>query len=108
MTRPHHSVYVVELDPAVRERVRLQRLNPDADPEKPCVYVGMTGLDPEERFENHRVGVRASPVVRDFGLRLLPELSEGLQNLTYELALRAEADLAAYLRQNGYFVAGGH
>jgi len=108
MTNPHHSVYVVELDPAVRERARLQRLNPDADPEKPCVYVGMTGLDPEERFENHKAGYRASPVVRDFGLRLLPELSEGLENLPYELALRAEADLAAYLRQNGYFVAGGH
>jgi len=108
MTNPHHSVYVVELDPAVRERVRLQRLNPDADPEKPCVYVGMTGLDPEERFENHKAGYRASPVVRDFGLRLLPELSEGLENLPYKLAVRAEADLAAYLRQNGYFVAGGH
>jgi len=108
MTNPHHSVYVVELDPAVRERARLQRLNPDADPEKPCVYVGMTGLDPEERFENHRAGYRASPVVRDFGVRLLPELCEGLENLPYELALRAEADLAAYLRQNGYFVAGGH
>ena len=46
-------------------------------------------------------------MVRDFGVRLLPELSEGLENLPYELALRAEADLAAYLRQNG-FVAGGH
>ena len=108
MTNPHHSVYVVELDPAVRERARLQRLNPDADPEKPCVYVGMTGLDPKERFENHRAGYRASSVVREFGIRLLPELSEGLSNLAYELALRAEADLAAYLRQNGYFVAGGH
>ncbi len=74
----------------------------------PCVYVGMTGLDPEERFENHKAGHRASPIVRDFGIRLLPELSEGLSNLPYELAVRAEEDLAAYLRQNGYFVAGGH
>ncbi len=105
---PHHCVYVVELDPAVRKRRKLQRLNPDSDPEKPCVYVGMTGLTPEERFENHKAGYRASPLVRDFGIRLLPELSEGLMNLTYELALRAEEDLAAYLRQNGYFVAGGH
>lgn len=105
---PHHSVYVVELDPAVRGRVKLQRENPDADPEKPCVYVGMTGLAPEERFENHKAGYKGSPVVRDFGIRLLPELSEGLENLPYDLAVRAEEDLAAYLRQNGYFVAGGH
>ena len=108
MTNPHYCVYVIELDAAVRQRRRLQRLNPDADPEMPCVYVGMTGLTPEERFENHKSGYRASSVVREFGIRLLPELSEGLSNLTYELALRAEADLAAYFRQNGYFVAGGH
>ena len=71
----HHCVYVVELDPEVRQRRKLQRLNFDADPEKPCVYVGMTGVTPEERFEQHRAGYRASRVVRDFGLRLRPDLS---------------------------------
>lgn len=107
-TNHHHSVYVVELDAAVRGKRKLQRLNPDSDPEKPCVYVGMTGLTPEERFENHKAGRKASPEVRDFGIQLLPEMSEGLNNMPYEEAVRAEADLAAYLRQNGYFVAGGH
>jgi hypothetical protein len=86
----HHYVYVVELDLAVRNRRGLQRLNPDADPEKPCVYVGMTGIAPEERFE-HKAGHRASRVVWDFGVRLRPELNPGLTDMTCALAARAEA-----------------
>lgn len=105
---PHHSVYLVELDPKVREKRKLQRLNPEADPGKLCLYVGMTGLTPEERFENHKADHKASPEVRDFGIRLLPEWTEDLNDLPYEEALEAEAHLAKILRQEGYFVAGGH
>jgi hypothetical protein len=42
----------------------------------PCVYVGMTGLPPGERFQNHKAGVKANRFVRDFGKGLLPELFE--------------------------------
>ncbi len=31
----------------------------------------MTGLTPEERFENHKTGVKAARVVRKFGVRLV-------------------------------------
>ena len=105
---PHHSVYLVELDPKVREKQKLQKLNPDADPSKLCLYVGMTGLTPEERFENHKADQKASPEVRDYGIRLLPEWTEDLNNLPYEEAVEAEAHLAKILRGEGYFVAGGH
>ena len=40
----HHSVYVILLDPAVLQHPSILRLNPNRDPAKPCVYVGMTGL----------------------------------------------------------------
>jgi len=40
----------------------------------PCLYVGMTGLTPEERFANHKAGTKAAAVVKRYGLRLLPEL----------------------------------
>jgi hypothetical protein len=33
--------------------LRLER-NPNRNPKKPCMYVGMTGLKPEERFANHK------------------------------------------------------
>ena len=43
----HHNVYMVLLDPAVGKIRRIGAENPDRDPAKPCVYVGMSGLPPE-------------------------------------------------------------
>ena len=100
----HHCVYVVLLDEEARSWSRGRK----ADRSKPCVYVGMTGLDPAERFENHKIGVKAARVVKMFGERLLPELYEHLNPMPYEAALAMEADLAEDLRTEGYCVFGGH
>ena len=70
----HHSVYVILLDPAVLRHPSILRLNPNREPTKPCVYVGMTGLLVEDRFENHKKGQQSAWVVRKYGLRLMPEL----------------------------------
>lgn len=43
----HHNVYVILLDDAVAKHPSVLRLNPKRDLEKPCVYVGMTGLPVE-------------------------------------------------------------
>jgi hypothetical protein len=45
----HHSVYVVELSQDVLNEPRFRRANPTYNLRKPCVYVGMTGLSPDER-----------------------------------------------------------
>ena len=42
--RHHHGVYVVELSRGVLYERKFQKANPNYNPEKPCVYVGMTGL----------------------------------------------------------------
>ncbi len=55
----HHHVYAVLLDPAVRKNRKVRAENPKRNPKKPCVYVGMTGLTPEERFRNHKSGIKA-------------------------------------------------
>jgi hypothetical protein len=68
----------------------------------------MTGLTPEERFANHKAGVKDSPVVKRHGLRLMPELYVHLNPMPFEAAVRMEADLAEDLRRAGYTVAGGH
>ena len=60
----HHNVYVVLLEPAAARLRAVRAANPRRDPKKPCVYVGMTGLDPEERFANHKQGIKAAPVVK--------------------------------------------
>ena len=57
----HHNVYVVLLNPAVGRLRTVRALNPERDPGKPCVYVGMTGLTPEERFANHKAGIKDAP-----------------------------------------------
>jgi hypothetical protein len=104
----HHSVYVVLLDAAARRLRTIRAANPARDPAKPCVYVGMTGLTPEERLANHKRGDKASSVVRRFGIRLLPELYAHLNPMPYEAAVQMEMDLAEDLRRVGFTVAGGH
>jgi hypothetical protein len=104
----HHNVYVVLLDSAVGKFRKVREENPKRDPKKPCVYVGMTGLKPDERFANHKAGKKAASLVKAFGVRLLPELFEHLNPMPYEAAAQMEMDLAADLRSAGYTVTGGH
>ena len=104
MALDHHSVYVVELDPAVRKDRRFARENPSCPPDAKCLYVGVTGLTPEERFARHKAGIQDSPIVRRFGVRLLTELYEYLNPMPYAAAAQMEADLAADLRDQGYGV----
>ena len=90
-------------------RIRKVRAeNPDQNPKKPCVYVGMTGLTTEERFANHKAGIKSASVIKRYGLRLLPELYRHLNPMPYEAAARMEMDLAEDLRRAGYTVTGGH
>ena len=103
----HHSVYVILLDPAVLRYPSIIRLNPNRDPAKPCVYVGMTGLLVEDRFENHKKGQKSAWIVQKYGARLMPELYQYLNPMPFEAAAQMEKDLAADLREEGYTVAGG-
>lgn len=104
----HHHVYVVLLDPAVARLKKVRMENPGRVSGKPCVYVGMTGLSPEERFSNHKAGIKSAAVVTRYGIRLLPELYEHLNPMPYEAAAKMEMDLAEDLRREGYTVTGGH
>ena len=104
----HYHVYVIVLGEEVKNIARVRRLNPAQDPKKPCVYVGMTGLDPQERLTHHLAGHKSSKFARKYGIRLLPELYQGLNPLTYDEAMVAEAGLARRLRAEGYTVVGGH
>jgi len=103
----HHSVYVILLDDAVRKNRWVARLNPTRDVFKPCIYVGMTGLPVDHRFENHRNGYKSARVVQRYGIRLLPELFEHLNPMPFEAAAQMEKDLAEDLRAEGYTVLGG-
>lgn len=100
----HHNVYVVELSREVLLEPRFRKCNPDHDPAKPCVYVGMTGLSPDERFDKHKAGIKSNKYVRLYGLRLLPELFEVYNPMPYEGAREMEVELAIGLQEQGYGV----
>jgi hypothetical protein len=91
----HHHVYVVYLR------------NPRGDG-KAGYYVGMTGLTPEQRFQNHKRGIKSAGVVRRFGERLVPRLYAHLNPMPYARAQQMEAMLADSLRKRGFTVYGGH
>src|SRR5512135_1261030 len=93
--RRHHSVYVVYLR------------NPLGDG-RAGYYVGMTGLSPEERFANHKLGRKAAGIVRRHGVRLVPRLYRHLNPMTYADAKAMEPILADSLRKRGFLVFGGH
>jgi hypothetical protein len=99
-----HNVYVVRLDEAVLEQKALREANPDRDPSKPCVYVGMTGLEPEERFQNHKNGYKASRIVKRFGRYLMRKQFERLNPMRFDEACDMERKLADRLRRKGFAV----
>lgn len=81
--------------------------NPEGDG-KAGYYVGMTGLTPEERFQNHKKGYKAARVVERCGERLVPRLYKHLNPMPFAKAVEMEAVLADSLRKRGYVVYGGH
>jgi len=102
--RAHHHVYVVELHADVLLEARFRKNNPDYIDGKPCVYVGMTGLDPDVRFDKHKAGIQANRYVTQFGLRLLPDLYEGFNPMRYEDAVEKEIEVGIDLRSAGFGV----
>src|SRR6267142_857102 len=91
----HHNVYVVFLR------------NPKGDG-KAAYYVGMTGLSPEQRFQNHKNGLKAARIVKRCGERLVPRLYRHLNPMPYAQAKEMEVFLAESLRKRGFVVYGGH
>ena len=100
----HYNVYVVELDDRVWNEARFRKANPEHQLGKPLVYVGMTGLDPDLRFDRHKADIQANRYVRDFGLRLVPQLYEVYNPMPYRAACEMEVELAIGLREAGYGV----
>lgn len=102
--RKHYHVYVVELSSDVLLKPRFIKSNPNYVAGKPCVYVGMTGLDPDVRFDKHKAGIQSNRYVQEFGLRLLPELYDLYNPLTYDEARSLEVELGIDLRAGGFGV----
>jgi hypothetical protein len=95
---------VIELHPDVLLEPKFRRCNPGYVAGKPCVYVGMTGLDPDVRFDKHKAGIQANAYTKKYGLRLLPDLYEGFNPMTYKAAQVREVEMGIDLRSAGFGV----
>lgn len=102
--RGHHHVYVIELSKQVLAEAKFMRANPGYVTGKPCVYVGMTGLDPDIRFDKHKAGIQHNQYVLKYGLQLLPDLYEAHNPMTYKAAVDMEIELGISLREAGFGV----
>src|ERR1035437_2698216 len=102
--REHYNVYVIELSADVLLEGRFMKCNPDYIDGKPCVYVGMTGLDPDIRFDKHKAGIQSNRYVQLFGRRLLPDLYEAYNPMIYDAARDMEVELGILLREAGFGV----
>ena len=100
-----YVIYVIELDSEILKKKDFLKENPNRDPSKECVYVGMTSKTPEERFKVHKSdSPKGSRKVREFGIALMPELYEDINPLTREKAEDMEKTHAEDLRSQGFAV----
>ena len=102
--RDHYHVYVIELARGVLKHRRFREENPDYQGEQACLYVGLTGLTPEQRFEQHRAGVKSGRYPHKYGRWLRPRLYRRFNPMSYAAAVLREQELAKELRRKGYAV----
>ncbi len=102
--RRHYHVYVIELSVDVLHEARFKKANPGYVTGRRCVYVGMTGLDPDLRFDKHKAGIQSNRYAQKYGLRLLPDLYEAFNPMAYDAARDKEVEVAIDLREAGFGV----
>jgi hypothetical protein len=91
---------------AYRPSLRLRGVSPQSERRRQGRL--LRRLSPEQRFENHKNGIKAARVVRKFGERLVPKLYAHLNPMPYKKAQFMETALAESLRKRGFTVFGGH
>jgi hypothetical protein len=100
-----YFVYVIELDAAVTRRRRFRGANPRMKAGLEPLYVGSSVQPPDLRFDQHKEGYRGNRFVREFGLRLRPDLFEQYNPIPSRGdALEIEEYLAERLRAKGHGV----
>ena len=95
-------VYTIELDPDVAREPAFAAKNPRHVPGKPCFYVGMTMLQPEERFAQHITGSKnASRIAHKYGKKLRMDVVDNNKPTLRAMAER-EKRVANKLRSQGF------
>ena len=73
------------------------------------VYVGETSKTPEERFDEHKNGIRDNKAARDHGRDLNYDLMKRIPQVRFKQDSKwLEADTGEKMRSRGYVVEGAH
>lgn len=100
-----YNIYVIDLDKDVLLVKKFRDLNPDYIDDYPCVYVGQTAKSPDDRFDQHKAGIKANRYAKKYGLRLRYKLFEQYNPISSrQEAEYKEALLGEYLRKRGFAV----
>lgn len=99
--RGFRNLYVIRLDDAVLRKRKFRERNPNYQSGKPCVYVGQTSLDPDDRFQQHKDGTKSSRIVKKHGKYLMRKRYERLNPVPAAEAEDQEEALAAALQRKG-------
>lgn len=107
--RPFESafcvLYAIELRPEAMRDPAFAAINPHWIPGMPLLYVGMTSLNPEERFHQHKTGLKnASRIAHQFGMKLRMDLVPDNKPVRRTIAMQQEKRLARLRRSEGYAV----
>lgn len=102
-----YYIYIVLLDEYVGTLPQMQRRNPRRKRSKPFVYVGLTPLRVDRRFDYRKAANKTEWRVQHYGVRLMPELYKHFNPMMPEKALQAARKLADHLRAKGFGVANG-
>lgn len=100
----YHHVYVIESSKEVLIEGKVKKCNPHYIAGRPCVFIGMTGLDSDVRFDKHKLGIQSNRYVKEYGLRLLPDLYEEFNPMTYDEESEMEVEIGIDLQSAGFGV----
>lgn len=100
---PACVVYVIELDPTVMQDPAFAAKNPKWIQGSPCFYVGMTSLEPEQRYKEHLLGTKnVSRIAHRYGRRLRMDLVSDLKATRRSWAMRMEVRVTNHFRARGF------
>ena len=103
-TKRPYTIYVIRLKNRVINDPRFRQRNAQYILKNPCVYVGMTYLSAEERYEQHKNGIHSARIVRNYHRDLMNSECRRTRPITQRRALKREAALAQNLRERGWGV----
>ena len=104
-SRKSHNIYVIRLDDSIyNNEWSFRDKNPGYQSGMPCVYVGMTGRTPDERFSQHKKGYKSAKYAKKYGQELMREEFEKHNPMSYDEASEMEKKKTVELRKKGYAV----